>query len=86
MANGGSARRACRPRTGAISAETGAFVAAGLLENAGNVLFNTFVLAGEGLTPRAAAAGVLIFAGVGMVIAAERRQRRQVPLDQPAGI
>ena len=44
------------------------------------------VLEGEGLTPRAAAAGVLIFAGVGMVIAAERRQRRQVPLDQPAGI
>lgn len=31
-----------------ISSETGAFVAAGLLENAGNVLFNTFVLAGEG--------------------------------------
>ena len=31
-----------------ISSETGAFVAAGMLENAGNVLFNTFVLAGEG--------------------------------------
>ncbi|QOY88914.1 carbon-nitrogen hydrolase family protein [Paludibaculum fermentans] len=32
----------------AISAETGVFLAAGLLENAGNVLFNTHVLAGEG--------------------------------------
>lgn len=32
----------------AISRETGVFVAAGLLENAGNVLYNTFVLAGEG--------------------------------------
>ncbi len=31
-----------------ISAEAGVFVAAGLLENAGNVLFNTLVLAGEG--------------------------------------
>lgn len=32
----------------AISAETGIFIAAGLLENAGSVLFNTHVLAGEG--------------------------------------
>ena len=39
--------RALRDLAG-ISAECGAFVAAGLLENAGNLLFNTFVLAGEG--------------------------------------
>lgn len=32
----------------AISAETGVFLAAGLLENAGNLLYNTHVLAGEG--------------------------------------
>ncbi|MGJ5817972.1 carbon-nitrogen hydrolase family protein [Paludibaculum fermentans] len=32
----------------AISAEAGVFLAAGLLENAGNVLFNTHVLVGEG--------------------------------------
>ena len=31
-----------------ISAETGVWLAAGLMENAGNVLFNTFVLVGEG--------------------------------------
>jgi predicted amidohydrolase len=31
-----------------ISAEAGTFVAAGLLENAGNMLFNSYVLAGEG--------------------------------------
>ena len=31
-----------------ISREAGVFLAAGLLENAGNLLFNTFVLAGEG--------------------------------------
>lgn len=39
------------------------------------------VLAGEGLTPRAAAAGLLIFAGLGAVIQAERLQRREVPLE-----
>lgn len=37
------------------------------------------VLEGEGLTLRALFAGLLIFAGVGMVIAAERRQQREVP-------
>lgn len=31
-----------------ISAKAGVFIAAGMLENAGNVLFNTHVLAGEG--------------------------------------
>jgi N-carbamoylputrescine amidase len=31
-----------------ISAETGLFIAAGMLEEAGNILFNTLVLAGEG--------------------------------------
>ena len=39
--------RAVRELAG-ISAETGVFIAAGILENAGNVLFNTLVLAGEG--------------------------------------
>jgi drug/metabolite transporter (DMT)-like permease len=42
------------------------------------------VLEGEGLTPRAAAAGLLIFAGVGMVIAAERRQRHDMPAEPAA--
>lgn len=32
----------------AISKETGAFVSAGMLENAGNVLYNTHVLVGDG--------------------------------------
>lgn len=32
----------------AISRQTGVYVAAGLMENAGNVLLNTFVLVGEG--------------------------------------
>jgi N-carbamoylputrescine amidase len=41
------AGRAVR-RLAEISAQSGVFVAAGILENAGNVLFNTHVLAGEG--------------------------------------
>lgn len=38
------------------------------------------VLEGEGLTRRAALAGLLIFAGVAMVILGERRQQREVPV------
>lgn len=39
------------------------------------------VLAGEELTARAAAAGIAIFSGVGMVLWAEHRQRREVPVE-----
>ncbi|MGH7632056.1 MAG: DMT family transporter [Gemmatimonadales bacterium] len=39
------------------------------------------VLAGEELTARAAAAGLAIFSGVGMVLGAEHRQRREVPVE-----
>ncbi len=42
------------------------------------------VLDGEGLTPRAAVAGLLIFAGLGLVILAEIRQRREIALE-PVG-
>jgi drug/metabolite transporter (DMT)-like permease len=42
------------------------------------------VLEGEHLTPRAVAAGLLIFAGLGLVILAELRQHREIPLE-PVG-
>jgi drug/metabolite transporter (DMT)-like permease len=42
------------------------------------------VLDGEHLTQRAVAAGLLIFAGLGLVILAELRQHRQIPLE-PVG-
>jgi drug/metabolite transporter (DMT)-like permease len=38
------------------------------------------LLKGEGITVRAAVAGVSIFAGMGLVLLAERRQQRQIPL------
>ncbi len=41
------------------------------------------VLVGEHLTMRIALAGVAIFSGVGVVIVAERRQRRGEPLVAP---
>lgn len=43
------------------------------------------LLEGESLTARAGLAGVLIFAGVGMVIAAERRQHRELAVEPPVG-
>ena len=43
------------------------------------------ILSGERVTPRAAAAGLAIFAGLALVIRAERRQHREVPIDAPAG-
>ncbi len=43
------------------------------------------LLEGEGLTARAGLAGVLIFAGVGMVITAERRQHRELAVEPPVG-
>jgi drug/metabolite transporter (DMT)-like permease len=42
------------------------------------------VLEGEQITRRAAAAGLAIFAGLGLVILAERRQRREIPIE-PVG-
>jgi hypothetical protein len=42
------------------------------------------VLAGERLTPRAVAAGLAIFSGLGMVLLSERRHNRQIPLE-PVG-
>jgi drug/metabolite transporter (DMT)-like permease len=42
------------------------------------------VLAGEHITPRALAAALAIFAGLGMVILAERRQHREIPVE-PVG-
>ena len=43
------------------------------------------LLEGEGLTTRAGLAGLLIFAGVGMVILAERRQHRELAGEPPVG-
>jgi drug/metabolite transporter (DMT)-like permease len=43
------------------------------------------ILEGEGLTARAGLAGLLIFAGVAMVIVAERRQQRQLAAEPPVG-
>lgn len=43
------------------------------------------LLKGEGLTPRAAAAGSLIFAGLALVVWAERRQQRAMPEEAPVG-
>ncbi|MCU0620576.1 MAG: DMT family transporter [Gemmatimonadales bacterium] len=43
------------------------------------------VLRGEGLTTRAALAGLLIFSGLALVIAAERQQRREMPDEAPVG-
>ena len=43
------------------------------------------VLRGEGLTARAALAGLLIFTGLALVIVAERRQRREMPEEAPVG-
>jgi drug/metabolite transporter (DMT)-like permease len=43
------------------------------------------LLEGEGLTTRAGLAGILIFAGVGMVIMAERRQHRELAGEPPVG-
>ena len=43
------------------------------------------VLRGEAVTPRAAASGMLIFAGLALVIWAERRQRREMPAEAPVG-
>jgi drug/metabolite transporter (DMT)-like permease len=42
------------------------------------------VLQGEGLTPRAVAAALAIFAGLGLVILAELRQQREIPAE-PVG-
>jgi drug/metabolite transporter (DMT)-like permease len=42
------------------------------------------VLKGEGITPRAALAGLSICAGMALVLLAERRQHRQIPLE-PVG-
>lgn len=42
------------------------------------------VLAGEALTPRAAAAGLAIFGGLGVVLHAEWQQHREVPVE-PVG-
>ncbi len=39
------------------------------------------VLEGEALTARAALAGLAIFAGVALVLWAEHRQRREVPVE-----
>jgi drug/metabolite transporter (DMT)-like permease len=38
------------------------------------------VLPGESVTPRAALAGLAIFAGLALVITAERRQQREIPM------
>jgi drug/metabolite transporter (DMT)-like permease len=38
------------------------------------------LLSGEALTGRAAAAGLAIFAGLAVVIQAERRQSREIPV------
>lgn len=43
------------------------------------------LLEGEGLTSRAALAGLLIFGGVAMVITAERRQNRELPPEPAVG-
>jgi len=43
------------------------------------------VLQGEALTPRAVAAGLLIFTGLAVVIWAERRQRLDMPPEAPVG-
>jgi drug/metabolite transporter (DMT)-like permease len=43
-----------------------------------------FVLKGEGLTLRTALAGLIIFAGLGLVLLAERRQDREIPVE-PVG-
>jgi drug/metabolite transporter (DMT)-like permease len=42
------------------------------------------VLQGERLTARAAVAGLAIFSGLGLVILAELRQHRQIPVE-PVG-
>jgi drug/metabolite transporter (DMT)-like permease len=42
------------------------------------------VLDGEDITARAALAGLSIFAGLGMVLLAEFRQHREIPLE-PVG-
>jgi drug/metabolite transporter (DMT)-like permease len=42
------------------------------------------VLSGEALTARAAAAGLAIFAGLALVLLAERRQHREIPVE-PVG-
>ena len=39
------------------------------------------MLEGEQLTPRAAVAGLAIFSGLALVILAERRQHREIPLE-----
>jgi drug/metabolite transporter (DMT)-like permease len=39
------------------------------------------VLPGESVTPRAALAGLAIFAGLALVITAERRQQREIPME-----
>jgi drug/metabolite transporter (DMT)-like permease len=44
-----------------------------------------FLLRGESVTARAAAAAAAIFAGLATVIAAERRQQRQMPEEVPVG-
>lgn len=43
------------------------------------------VLKGEAITPRALAAGMLIFTGLALVIWAERRQRLEMPPEAPVG-
>ena len=44
-----------------------------------------FLLAGESLTTRAAVAGLTIFLGLGVVIVAEQRQHRAIPVEPPVG-
>jgi drug/metabolite transporter (DMT)-like permease len=43
------------------------------------------LLEGEGLTARAAIAGLMIFSGLALVLVAERRQHREVPVEAPVG-
>ncbi len=44
-----------------------------------------FLLSGEAVTQRALLAAMGIFTGVGLVIWAERRERREVPMESPVG-
>jgi drug/metabolite transporter (DMT)-like permease len=47
-------------------------------------LIAPLLLRGEGLTTRSAVAAMAIFAGLGLVLWAERRQERQIPIE-PVG-
>jgi drug/metabolite transporter (DMT)-like permease len=43
------------------------------------------LLSGEELTPRSVLGGLAVFAGLAVVLLAERRQHRQVPVESPVG-